>query len=230
MKSFFAKIGIKQINSDLYAEALTHNSYSNENRRAKNYQRLEFLGDAILQQKVSEYLFKNYPKSNEGILTKYRSSIVRQETLAKLSRAIGLGNYIRLGIGEHEAKGYEKDTILADVYESVTAAIYLDLGNDALNNWLNQTIFNKNNLNNFLDSIRDFKSELQELIQIDKRSDLSYIIANQEKIHENKILFTVNCILDGMIYGIGEGFNKKQAEQQAAKNALSKIKTVKNIK
>ncbi|QEH62170.1 ribonuclease III [Spiroplasma chinense] len=224
MREFLEKFGITPKDNALYDEAVTHNSYSNEHRIAKNYQRLEFLGDAILQQKVSEYLFKKFPKSNEGILTRYRSSIVRKETLAQFSRIIGLGKLLRLGVGELESKGYEKDSILADAYESMTAAIYLEAGPDALVKWLNATIFSESNLDIFLDAIRDFKSELQELIQVEMRSELSYVTISQEKLEDNKMIFTVNCTLDGMVYGVGQGSNKKQAEQEAAKNALSKIK------
>jgi len=133
MQNFFKQFDITINNKSFYNEALTHNSYSNENRLTKNYQRLEFLGDAILQMNVSEYLFKKFPKYNEGILTKYRSSMVRRESLAQISKNIGLGKFIRLGVGELESKGYEKESILSDIYESLTAAIYLDGGIVALN-------------------------------------------------------------------------------------------------
>jgi len=224
-----SKFSITPKNKEIYNEAFIHNSYSNEKRLSKNYQRLEFLGDAILQQKVSEFLYHNYKKLDEGILTKYRSSIVRGETLAKFSKLIGLGKYIRLGHGEWEAKGYEKDSILADVFESLTAAIYLDLGNNALDLWLNKTLFDKMNVDIFVETMNDYKSKLQELTQIEMRSDLKYITVSQKKAHNNKILFTVNCIFDDMVYGVGYGFNKKSAEQEAAKNALSKIKKFKKI-
>ncbi|WP_339033849.1 ribonuclease III [Spiroplasma endosymbiont of Cantharis rufa] len=207
-----------------YSEALTHNSFSNENRLAKNYQRLEFLGDAILQMKVSEYLYKLFPKSNEGLLTKYRSSIVKKDTLAEISRKIKIGQLIRLGIGELDSKGFEKDSILSDVYESMTAAIYLDQGEKILDKWLKKTIFSDYVINQFLDKSHDFKSELQELIQLEIRSELSYVVISQEKLENNTTLFIVNAVLEGMVFGTGKGSNKKQAEQEAAKNALSKIK------
>ncbi|AOG60712.1 ribonuclease III [Spiroplasma helicoides] len=224
MKEFFNRIGIEIKNQDYFNEAFTHNSFSNENRLSKNYQRLEFLGDAILQFKVSEFLYKKYPKSNEGTLTKYRSSIVRQVTLAHLAKSIGLGKFIRLGIGEQDAKGYEKESILSDVFESVTAAIHLDSGNDAVDKWLKATMFSDKNIDFILESIRDYKSELQELIQVEMRNDLAYSTIEQQKLPDNRTIFKVQCTLDGMIYGIGEGFSKKQAEQEAAKSALSKIK------
>ncbi|QHX36910.1 ribonuclease III [Spiroplasma sp. BIUS-1] len=207
-----------------YYEALTHNSFSNENRLAKNYQRLEFLGDAILQMKVSDYLYRLFPKSNEGLLTKYRSSIVKQSTLAEISRKIGLGKFIRLGVGELESKGYEKDSILSDIFESLTAAIFLDQNEEVLNKWLEKTIFSDYVINQFLDKSHDFKSELQELIQLEMRSELQYVTVECKKLKNNTAVFTVNAVLDGMVFGTGEGSNKKQAEQEAAKNALSKIK------
>ncbi len=224
MQNFFKQFDITINNKSFYNEALTHNSYSNENRLTKNYQRLEFLGDAILQMNVSEYLFKKFPNYNEGILTKYRSSMVRRESLAQISKNIGLGKFIRLGVGELESKGYEKESILSDIYESLTAAIYLDGGIVALNKWLEATIFSKENTNDFLEHVTDYKSELQEIIQLEMRSQLSYSTVKQSKVEENKTLFIVKVMIDGMIYGTGEGFNKKQAEQQAAKSALSKIK------
>ncbi|AHB36665.1 ribonuclease III [Spiroplasma apis B31] len=224
MQNFFKQFDITINNKSFYNEALTHNSYSNENRLTKNYQRLEFLGDAILQMNVSEYLFKKFPNYNEGILTKYRSSMVRRESLAQISKNIGLGKFIRLGVGELESKGYEKESILSDIYESLTAAIYLDGGIVALNKWLEATIFSKENTKDFLEHVTDYKSELQEIIQLEMRSQLSYSTVKQSKVEENKTLFIVKVMIDGMIYGTGEGFNKKQAEQQAAKSALSKIK------
>ncbi|ARU91250.1 ribonuclease III [Spiroplasma clarkii] len=183
---FLSKFGITPKEPEIYYEALTHNSYSNEKRLSKNYQRLEFLGDAILQQKVSEFIYLRFPNSDEGILTKYRSSVVRGETLAKFSRLTGLGAYIRLGHGEWESKGYEKDSILADVYESLTAAIYLDAGNESLDKWLSQTIFDEKNIDIFLDAMRDYKSELQELIQLEMRNELKYVTVSQEKQEKTK--------------------------------------------
>ncbi|AUM62897.1 ribonuclease III [Spiroplasma monobiae] len=225
IRSFLLKeFSIEVKEKNYYYEALTHNSFSNENRLAKNYQRLEFLGDAILQLRVSDRLYKMFPKSNEGLLTKYRSSIVKQSTLAELSRKIGLGKFIRLGVGELESKGYEKDSILSDIFESITAAIYLDQSEEVLSEWLEKTIFSSFVIDQFLDKSHDFKSELQELIQLEMRSELKYVTIDSKKFKDNTTSFTVNAILDGMVFGTGEGSNKKQAEQEAAKNALSKIK------
>ena len=109
-----------------YEEALTHNSYANEHKLGYTYQRLEFLGDAILQEYMSLYLYTHNPRVDEGKLTKERSNAVREETLAGVMRKIGLNNYIRLGNGEMTSGGNNKPSILADVFESITAAIYLD--------------------------------------------------------------------------------------------------------
>jgi ribonuclease III len=130
-EEFLAQFGIKMKNRRYYDEALTHNSYANEQHLDYTYQRLEFLGDAILQKYISLYFFLNYPKLSEGQLTKSRSNAVREESLAAVSRSIHLGSYIRLGQGELNTKGYGKDSILSDVFESLTAAIYLDLGENA---------------------------------------------------------------------------------------------------
>ncbi|AKX33857.1 ribonuclease III [Spiroplasma litorale] len=222
--AFLEKFNIKVNNKKVYEEALTHNSFANENRLSWNYQRLEFLGDAIIQLKVSEMLFKKYPKANEGVLTKIRSAIVREESLAKISRSINLGNLIRLGIGELESEGYNKDSILSDVFESLTAAIYLDNDKNYVDNWLNNTLFKEISINSFVEETNDYKSELQELIQLEMRNDLVYKLVSQEKDKNNQILFTVNVVLDNMLYGVGKGTSKKKAEQLAAKDALSKIK------
>ncbi|AKU79437.1 ribonuclease III [Spiroplasma turonicum] len=224
IKNFLNKFDIKLKDKSYYEEALTHNSFSNENRLSKNYQRLEFLGDAIIQQKVSEFLYKNFPKANEGILTKIRSSIVREESLAKVARTIKLGSIIRLGIGELDSKGYDKDSILADVFESFTAAIYLDLDSYLTDKWLKKTLFDNLAIESLIEETTDYKSELQELIQLEMRSDLIYKSISQEKDDKNQINFVVQVMIDNMLYGVGKGTSKKRAEQLAAKDALSKIK------
>ncbi|ASP27963.1 ribonuclease III [Spiroplasma corruscae] len=224
IKKFFENLNVIVNNQSIYEEALTHNSFANENRLSRNYQRLEFLGDAIIQLKVSEYLFNKFDKANEGVLTKTRSAVVREESLAIISRSIGLGKLIRLGIGELDSEGYNKDSILSDVYESITAAIYLDSDSESLNNWLSNTLFKEINLNNFLEEVSDYKSELQELIQLEMRNELVYKLFSQQKDNNNQIVFTAHVMIDNMLYGVGKGTSKKRAEQLAAKDALSKIK------
>lgn len=225
MKSFFKKFGIKINNEDLFITALTHNSYANEKHLSYTYQRLEFLGDAVLQLYVSKHLYLNLKQFKEGKLTKTRSDIVRQETLSEIARKIGIGKIIRLGQGELKSKGYEKPSILADVFESITAAIFLDQNENVLEKWLSDTILDFIRNNNLDILTHDYKSELQEIIQAEIRSDLEYKIEDQRTIEKyNKIEYTVSVNLDGIKYGIGLGFSKQEASQNAAKDCLNKLR------
>ncbi|AXK51341.1 ribonuclease III [Spiroplasma alleghenense] len=224
IKEFLKKFNIIPINIKIYEEAITHNSYANEKRAGYTYQRLEFLGDAILQMYVSLHFFKNFPREKEGVLTKYRSNSVREETLAEISRGINLGKIIRLGIGEINSKGYEKNSILADVFESFTAAIYLDQGEKVLNNWLNQTMLKFISEPGFMEKNIDFKSELQELLQAENRHDLVYKVIDSKQTSQNRTIYKVALYLEDVKYGVGEGFSKQEAEQMSAKDCLLKLK------
>lgn len=225
MHEFFEQFGIKINDSKIFSTALTHNSYANETKTKETYQRLEFLGDAVLQMYVSKFLYLNFTKAHEGKLTKTRSDIVRQETLSEIAKMIGLGKIIRLGQGEIKSKGYEKPSILSDVYEAVTAAIYLDQTEEVLINWIKKTIFKYLEKNDYKELTHDYKSELQEIIQAEVRSDLEYKVESQIHIEkENKIGYTVSVNLDGKKYGIGKGYSKQEASQNAAKDCLNKLK------
>ncbi|WP_338984008.1 ribonuclease III [Spiroplasma endosymbiont of Othius punctulatus] len=224
LKELMASLGIEIKDMDLYDEALTHNSWANETGNSKTYQRLEFLGDAILQMKVSEYLFGNFVTFNEGSLTKYRSAMVREESLSFVAKNLDLGKYIKLGIGEINSKGHEKASMLCDVFESLTAAIYLDQGLEKVNSWLEQTLFKVDNVTHFIEQTHDYKSELQELIQLDNRNELEYKVIDKVTNDYNQTTFKVAVMIGSKIYGTGEGQNKKAAEQLAAKSAISKMK------
>ncbi|WP_027063068.1 ribonuclease III [Mesoplasma seiffertii] len=225
IQEFLLKYGIVPKNNRLYEEAVTHNSYANESHLKYTYQRLEFLGDAILQMYVSKYFFLNYPKSAEGILTKSRSNVVREESLATVAREINLGRIIRLGQGEINSKGYDKDSILADVFEAFTAAIYLDQGEEVLLKWLTTTLFVYISRPDFMKQVKDHKSELQELLQADNRRDLKYIVEKERHIEkDNRTEYTVSVNLSGQKFGSGKGFSKQEAEQNAAKDCLLKMK------
>lgn len=210
--------------SNFFDQALTHTSYANERKLKYSYERLEFLGDAVLQKSVSEYLFLNFPNEREGFLTRMRTSLVQKGSLAKIAKQIKLGDFIRLGQGELNHRGFENDTILSDVFESITAAIYLDQGTDVVNKWLSKTLLSSESINSLLTDSKDFKTELQELIQVDNRKELKYQtkpIDLQGSLHKG---FISKIIIDGQCYGYGEGINKKYAEQLAAKDALEKFK------
>ncbi|MDQ0567467.1 ribonuclease III [Mycoplasma yeatsii] len=227
IRDFLKTYNIEINNSRFFDEALTHNSYSNEHRLKYTYQRMEFLGDALLQMYVSRFLFFNCPKLSEGELTKLRSKSVREESLSEVAKDIKLGQLIRLGQGELKTRGFEKPSILADVFEALTAAIYLDQGEEKLISWLEQTLFAYIQKPEFIDKIKDYKSELQQLLQSEKRSDLKYIVEHEEFFQkENKFLYTVSVNLDGQKFGIGKGWSKQEAEQKAAQDCLSKMKKI----
>lgn len=213
MQDVLEKYGIKIKNQDLLEAALTHTSYSNEHD-AVNYERLEFLGDAVLELVTSEYFFLN-TDYNEGDMSKIRASYVCEEALDAYAEKINLKNYIRVG------KGQEKNinkTIVADVFESVLAVIYLDNGLEVVKDFIYKIIIPciKDNVQ----FVFDYKSILQELVQTSKNS-LEYVVVSEEGPAHDKT-FTVEVRIDSLVYGRGVGKSKKEAEQKAAEDAYKK--------
>lgn len=224
ISDFFANFSLKINNLDLYQEAFTHNSFSNERHLRKNYERLEFFGDSILEFKTSVFLFHKYKEfNNEGKLTKMRQSLVCEDSLSYVAKKVNLGKLIRLGVGEINSRGFEKKSILADVFESVLAAIYLDLGDSAVDTWLNQVLFVDDIIQQIEGTIHDYKTELQELVQLDRRNELKYVVIEQKRLDDNSNIFKVEAIIDNVKFGHGTGNSKKIAEQNAAKDALTKL-------
>ena len=205
------KINTKNIN--LYKTAFTHTSYSNEHDNCESYERLEFLGDAVLELIISDYLY-NEKHLEEGTMTKMRASYVCEEACATYAKKLGFDKYILLGSGETSANV----TILADVFESFVGATYLDQGFDFVNNMVLKIIVKY--INNGVDFLHDYKSELQELVQTVKKSVVYEIIDEQGPAHDKT--FTCQVRVDDIIMGKGIGSSNKQAEQMAAKMALSK--------
>ena len=206
----------------LYKEAFTHASYANESHHKGNdYERLEFMGDAVLQLYVSEFLFKLFPHVPEGTLTTLRSKFVREESLARFSKQLGLGELLYLGVGEEKSGGRQRESVLANIFESFIGALYLDCGKDEVIKILEQTIFlHVNDLN--YDDITDYKTTLQELIQADQRKTVTYELLETTG-PSNAPEFTIAVVMDEMRLGVGKGTSKKRAEQQAAKDALTKL-------
>ena len=206
----------------LYKEAFTHASYANESHHTGNaYERLEFMGDAVLQLYVSEFLFKLFPHVPEGTLTTLRSKLVREESLARFSKQLGLGELLYLGVGEEKSGGRQRESVLANIFESFIGALYLDCGKDEVIKILEQTIFlHVNDLN--YDDITDYKTTLQELIQADQRKTVTYELLETTG-PSNAPEFTIAVVMDEMRLGVGKGTSKKRAEQQAAKDALTKL-------
>ena len=211
------KLNIETEHPKLYERAVTHTSYAHEHG-CESYERLEFLGDAILELTMTDYLFLNF-KYSEGEMTKYRQQYVCEDALYEYSMMLGLNECLRLGNGEKEHGGKYKKAMVADIYEAVVAAIYLDKGYDAAKKFIYETAI-PHLKNHEFEFIRNYKSELQELVQTDRRS-VSYEIINEEGPAHDKT-FTAIVKIDDIKYGEGTAKSKKDAEQMAAKDALNK--------
>ncbi|UQS83470.1 ribonuclease III [Bombilactobacillus thymidiniphilus] len=200
----------------LLHSALTHSSYANEHRElhVKDYERLEFLGDAVLELNVSEYIFKKFPQLPEGRLTKLRADIVCTASFSQFCREVGLPEFIRLGNGEQKAGARNRDTLLEDVFEAFMGALYLDQGNAQVVAFLQQTVYRHIDAGQF-SSGNDFKTELQEELQQNGDVDINYQV-----VAENETDFTVQLLVDGKALTKGTGHSKKDAEQQAAQRQL----------
>ncbi len=215
MEEFLKQFGIIPNRIKLFEIAMSHSSYANEHKDKKNYERLEFLGDAVLELVVSEYLYKNY-EQDEGDMTKTRANYVCENANYEYMTKLGLIKYIRVGNGE---VGDLKKAIVADIFEAFIGAIYLDQGFDTAKefilNIVTPYILDKTYFFN------DYKSILQEAVQTDKRS-LSYDLINESgPAHDKR--FTIAVRIDDVIYGKGEAGSKKEACQLAAKEALEKL-------
>lgn len=206
-------------NKKLLINALTHSSYANEARDGvSSNERLEFLGDSVLSIVVSEYIYKEFNNLPEGELTKLRASLVCEKSLCQFSRELELGKYLRLGKGEDKGGGRERDSILADAFEAVLAAMYLDGGFNVAKNHVMRFI--KNELKHTDDEVfKDYKTALQEIIQKNPEESVTYILTKETGPDHDK-LFEVEVRLNSNTIGKGIGKNKKQAEQSAAKEAL----------
>ncbi len=212
----FEKYNI-DINNKLYEQAFTHSSYANENDTV-DYERLEFLGDKILDFIVSEYLYVN-ENLEEGEMTKLRASYVCENALNEYSKELGLDEYLKLGKGEESTGGRSKPSIIADLFEAFLAATYLNYGLDKVKEIVYDIVipFIEGNHHEFL---KDYKSILQEYVQTDKKSTV-YEVINEEGPANEKI-FTVTVKVDDIVLGTGTASSKKEAEQLAAKDALNK--------
>lgn len=221
IKTFQKEIGYQFQNEHLLVQALTHSSYANEKHMKKlsDNERLEFLGDAVLEIISSDFLYKNYPQKPEGELTKLRASIVCEPTLALCTEAIHLGDYLYLGNGEDLTGGRKRKSILSDALEAVIGAIYLDGGFANAKEFVNKFILNDlDNKKLFFDS----KTILQEVIQgLGKEVDYEFI--GEEGPEHNK-QFVVAAVVDGLFNIKGTGHTKKSASQNAAYAALIELK------
>ncbi|AZU61491.1 ribonuclease III [Neobacillus mesonae] len=218
-------IGVSFHNEKLLKHAFTHSSYVNEHRKKpfEDNERLEFLGDAVLELTVSQFLFKKYPTMTEGELTKLRAAIVCEPSLVNFANELEFGKLILLGKGEEMTGGRERPALLADVFEAFIGALYLDHGIDTVIEFLEKTVFPKINAGAF-SHVMDFKSQLQEFVQRDSTGVIEYCILQEKGPAHNKE-FVSKVMLNGKELGVGTGRSKKEAEQHAAQMALSKLKT-----
>lgn len=221
LKTLQQNIGINFKNSQLLAQALIHRSYLNEveNKKLESNERLEFLGDSILNFIISDWLFQQYSQYSEGTLTNIRSNLVKTEMLAKIARKLKIGEYLFLSKGEEESGGRTNPSLLADSLEAVTGAIYLDQGLKMVKNFI--TSHFKPPLEQLIKSgkFKDYKSLLQEKLQALKKQSPTYKIIKEEGPDHDKT-FTV-AVYDGKkLLAAGIGKSKQSAEEQAAKLAL----------
>ncbi len=224
VKDLESNLGYIFNNKDLLYNALTHGSYCNEVKGSslESNERLEFLGDAVLELVISEFLYKKYKDFSEGELTKMRAKIVCSNTLAEIALRLNIGEYIIMGKGEINQGGRKRKSILADSLEAIIGAIYLDNGLKKVKKFIFlhfKPIIQRINKE---DLYYDYKTILQEKVQSEKKHELYYELIKEEGPDHNKI-FYVDVIINNKKYGTGQGKNKKEAEQNAAKEALSYI-------
>lgn len=214
MMALEEKLGHTFENPGLLVTALTHTSYANESRNGTIHnERLEFLGDSVLSVVVSEYLFSHNKKLPEGELTRIRASLVCEQSLYEFAKQLGLGEHLRLGHGEERSGGRDRPAILADAFEAVIAALYLDGGMDAAKTFILPFVLRAHRAD------EDYKTRLQEVVQQNPEERLRYVVTDESGPDHNKS-FTVEVHLNSNVIGRGQGHSKKQAEQQAAREAL----------
>ncbi len=217
-------LGVKFRDAMLLRKALTHRSalVGNGDNAYESNERLEFLGDSVLELVVNEHLFKRYPGKREGDLTKMKSLLVSRGVLARQAKRMSLGNYIFLSQAEQDSGGRKRASILADAYEAVLGAVYLDQGFEAARGFVHQHLLRQSTDILADDAHKNYKNMLQELVQAEYKTYPRYRTSSEDGPDHNK-LFTVEVTVHGKRYGAGKGANKKQAEQEAARAALGAL-------
>ena len=219
MKELFKRLNIIPKSEKIYKTAFSHSSYVNENNLKADYERLEFLGDAVLELIISDYLYNNL-NIKEGDMTKIRASYVCEDACFKYASDLNFSNYIKVGHGEEKDGGRFKKVILADIFEAFIGALYIDQGflktKEIILNIIVPYIENPE-----ISFFSDYKSILQEYTQTDRRN-LKYILINEEGPAHDKT-FTTVVMIDDIKYGTGIGSSKKESEQEAARDALNRM-------
>ncbi|GIO41776.1 MULTISPECIES: ribonuclease III [Paenibacillus] len=224
LKQLQQKLQLAFRNKQLLKQAFTHASYVNEHRfsQQEDNERLEFLGDAVLELTVSEHLYRIFPDRPEGELTKLRAAIVCEPSLVRFAESLEFGKYVLLGKGEELTGGRTRPALLADVFESFIGSLYLDQGLEAVTKFLHSFVFTQITFDGKLQTT-DYKTELQELTQHHNMGALEYrIIEERGPAHERE--FVSEVFMEGEGLGRGSGRSKKEAEQQAAAVALERLK------
>jgi len=220
LKELFEGLGLKVEESNLLQQALTHPSYANEEGRPReDYERLEFMGDAVIQMVVTEHLFARFPQKSEGELAKMRAAVVCQDSLASAARRIKLGDYLMLGKGEMQSGGKERLSVLSDAFEAVAAAVYLEMGWEAARSFVLEALAGELQDLGRLERAIDPKSALQEHLQaVSKEAPVYRLIEASGPDHDK--VFVSEVLHQGKVLGRGSGRSKKASEQEAARKAL----------
>lgn len=213
----------KFIDPKLFEHAFTHRSYLNETKeKLMSNERLEFLGDSILSFIISNYLYKTYPDFNEGILTNLRSLVVNTKSLALAAKELDFGKYLKLSHGEEDSNGRENESLLANSFEAFIGALYIDQGVEAVEKFLTATLIPQIEEYVTKRAFKDPKSMLQEYVQAQKQNSPVYKVLFEEGPPHAK-LFTVGVFVNEVNMGEGSGKSKQEAEEKAARHALSKL-------
>lgn len=223
LTEFMTKLGVIYNNQSLLATALTHRSYLNENKSIKGHnERLEFLGDAVLELVVTEYLYKNYPNP-EGELTNWRSALVKTETISQVSLELGVEEYLLMSKGEAKSFGRSRQLLLANAFEAISGSLYLDQGYEAARDFIAKNLLTR--LDHILEEklYIDPKSEFQEMAQEHEGITPRYDVISEEGPDHNK-KFLVGVFVGETKWGEGTGSSKQIAQQVAAANAVKKFK------
>ena len=218
---FQKKTGYFFKNEELLKSAFTHTSYANEHN-IKSYERLEFLGDAIVDMLVAEYLFNNYPDLDEGVMSKIRASLVCEKALGTLAKELGIDKCMLLGNGAELSGDRNKLSILSDMFEAHIAALYLDAGMDNVRDYVISVCSGRIDEAVKKGNVTDFKTQLQEKLQQNGSCEIVYEQVSAEgPVHH--CLFEIQVVADGKILGKGKAYSKKEAQQMAAQAALEKL-------
>lgn len=225
ISEFEKKLGVEFNNKEQLITALTHSSYANQFKDVKYNERLEFLGDSVLQLCITQYLYNFCKNKSEGELTKTRALIVCENSLFEVAKSLNIGSMIRMSKGEELTGGRERISIQADCMEAVIAAIYLDKGLDVVNEFIirNFKVIIQKAINEEI--VLDFKTRLQEIMQKNGEVNIVYEMIKYEGPPHRRKFFT-RVLIDNVVMGEGDGFSKKEAEQNAAKEALLKMEEI----